>query len=306
MKITVRFLLRAVIGCYAFIGTALFIAHAYAADLPSKISAPATPPSLAGSDLPWTGFYIGGFGGYEWSDGRKVPVTGTAFGDSVLLKTNGGLIGLTGGYDLQFDRFIAGALGDFSWRFADKNVTSFATASLAQGNALAQVYSNWQKVATARARAGFLVTPSVLVYATGGLAWGEPGINIGLLQSQLAPVWSAHYGGWRTGWAAGGGVEWKIFDNLSAKAEFLRIDLGRVHSSFAAIDPTGASTIAQASYHAVENRVTVGLNWRFGGFGFFTGNPQADFGLPAPTGNIKADASALRETVKSKLGKSGL
>jgi outer membrane immunogenic protein len=103
---------------------------------------------------------------------------------------------------------------------------------------------NW--LGTVRGRLGYLVTPSLLAYATGGFAYG--GVSV---RSDFANAWTpttpAPYGGWaedigspggigafsRTlaGWTAGGGLEWMVLPGVSVKAEYLYYNLGAVNSA---------------------------------------------------------------------------
>jgi outer membrane immunogenic protein len=66
---------------------------------------------------------------------------------------------------------------------------------------------------TVRGRAGYLVTPTWLIYGTAGLAYGE-------VQGGYSG-----YSDTRVGWTAGAGVEWKFRENWSAKLEYLYLDL---------------------------------------------------------------------------------
>jgi outer membrane immunogenic protein len=101
---------------------------------------------------------------------------------------------------------------------------------------------------TVRGRLGYLVMPTLLVYATGGLSYGGVHANV---QSQLTnvtltypnyysnPTQDFNYGmptfgvGQRrsqvnVGWNAGGGFEWMFMPNWSVKAEAFYYDLGRL------------------------------------------------------------------------------
>lgn len=86
---------------------------------------------------------------------------------------------------------------------------------------------------------------------------------MGLLSSPYMPLYTARYGGFKTGWGVGGGAEWKFGHNLSADLRFLHADLGNVYSTFGAISQTGEMLPLQASYRARFNRVMLGLNYRF-------------------------------------------
>ena len=91
---------------------------------------------------------------------------------------------------------------------------------------------NWY--GTVRGRLGFLFTPTLLVYGTGGLAYGGVNTTVNhntlmvsfpLTSQGLAPG-SASFSDTRVGWTAGGGLEWMFMPNWSAKVEYLYTDLG--------------------------------------------------------------------------------
>jgi outer membrane immunogenic protein len=94
-----------------------------------------------------------------------------------------------------------------------------------------QKRTDW--LGTARARAGVTITPSFLLYVTGGLAYG--GVRSSTLTSSaLVPVtpvevFSGTFGSYaqtRVGYTIGGGGEWTFAPNWSLKAEYLYYNLG--------------------------------------------------------------------------------
>jgi len=80
---------------------------------------------------------------------------------------------------------------------------------------------------TVRARGGILVSPTVLLYATGGLAYGAINTSevIGIL-----PGFSST--STNVGWTVGAGIEGVISGNWTAKLEYLYVDLGAVSGTF--------------------------------------------------------------------------
>ena len=82
---------------------------------------------------------------------------------------------------------------------------------------------------TVRGRIGYLVDPKVLLYATGGLAYGEvdSSATIGLVPTGFGTVSNTH-----VGWTVGAGIEGVIGGNWTASLEYLYVDLGRVNGSF--------------------------------------------------------------------------
>jgi outer membrane immunogenic protein len=77
---------------------------------------------------------------------------------------SGATIGGTIGYNHQIDRFVIGVEVDFNFA----NILD----SKRDGNYLVET-SNIEHTATIRARAGVLLTPAVLAYATGGIAFQD-------------------------------------------------------------------------------------------------------------------------------------
>jgi outer membrane immunogenic protein len=116
------------------------------------------------------------------------------------------------------------------------------------------------------------VTPSAnwLLYATGGLAYGEVDTNANFTASSAflgGPVISAvsaaaNSNTTRLGWVIGGGAEWSISGPWTAKVEYLYMDLGTVNTSFAG---PGAFTLVTTSSRIIDNIARVGVNYRIGG-----------------------------------------
>ena len=160
---------------------------ASAADLPVKAPVYEPPPPPVYS---WTGFYIGANIGGGWGD-RNV---GYAANDLLSLglflpnfpnlngapppasiHTSGVLGGLQVGYNWQMgSAWLIGAEADIDW--------SGVKGSASTGGALGQfifppfvntVEEKVEWLGTVRARLGYLPTPNLLAFVTGGFAYGE-------------------------------------------------------------------------------------------------------------------------------------
>jgi outer membrane immunogenic protein len=132
---------------------------------------------------------------------------------------------------------------------------------------------------TVRGRIGPTITPTVLIYVTGGLAYGDvrttdtvSGVNILGLQgtngSTLSPVAASFSNSSvRFGWTVGAGVEGVIKGNWTAKLEYLYMDFGNVSGSFITpiVAPSGALLIASYNSHITDNILRVGVNYKFSG-----------------------------------------
>jgi outer membrane immunogenic protein len=144
---------------------------------------------------------------------------------------------------------------------------------------------------TVRGRIGYLVTPVMLAYATGGFAYGGAYANVastsgvtwntGLLAANQSYIGGGNQNQILTGWAAGGGLEWMFTPGWSLKTEAIYWDLGSMNvqtASFAAAPTLGVSSGAtfgasRVNYQGVIARAgvnyhidLVGLAPAFAGF----------------------------------------
>jgi outer membrane immunogenic protein len=128
-------------------------------------------------------------------------------------------------------------------------------------------------LATIRGRAGFTVTPSFLVYATGGLAIAHVQTAGAVAFTTTADTYAGGYDETRAGWTVGGGGEWMVAPNWSIKAEYLYVDLGKQTVNLACVNtgicgspPQVAPGASYANdYRFREHIARVGLNYHFGG-----------------------------------------
>jgi outer membrane immunogenic protein len=107
----------------------------------------------------------------------------------------------------------------------------------------------------------------VLLYATGGLAYGAiktRGAFAGVTPGGVAVTSFGSNTDTRVGWTVGAGVEGLITRNWSAKLEYLYMDFGRADAGTFALAP--ASVIgAHVSSRFTDHILRAGINYRFGG-----------------------------------------
>jgi outer membrane immunogenic protein len=217
---------------------------AAAADLPVK----AAPVPVAIYD--WTGFYIGVSGGGAFGQSTHIDQA-TGLGDTIGYNVKGGLIGGTVGYNWQVSRFVIGFEGDASW------VGQYGS-NFDDGLAGSPAFTSFTKetwVATARGRLGYAVD-NLLFYGTGGYAGAgvEAGVKDANTGALLASASST-----RSGWTAGGGLEWGFAPNWSAKFEWLYMKFDSVaFNTLAAEGPRSSAPFD-------DNVIRAGINYRFGG-----------------------------------------
>jgi opacity protein-like surface antigen len=217
---------------------------ASAADLPLK----APPPAVA--DWSWSGFYIGGHGGYGWGHDSFTDVNDPFFsgkfpGFAVTgFDPKGFLGGLQAGANWQSGKIVAGLEADLSFtniKGSSSNTPTTTVSPFAINSGTAATSGAFDLLGSGRARLGYLVTPGVLLYGTGGLAWTRFVQNSTLTSSNLNPFFppastqflSTSTPTWQFGWVAGLGVEARLLDtNWLARLEYLHYDFGNTGSAF--------------------------------------------------------------------------
>jgi outer membrane immunogenic protein len=118
-----------------------------------------------------------------------------------------------------------------------------------------------------RGRAGVLVTPQVLLYATGGLAYGSiktSGAFAGVTPNGVAVAVAGSSSDTRIGWTVGGGIEGKITTNWSAKLEYLYMDLDNFRAGSFSLAP-GSLIAANVDSRFRDHILRAGINYTFGG-----------------------------------------
>ena len=136
---------------------------------------------------------------------------------------------------------------------------------------------------SARARLGYLVWPSVLVYGTGGLAWTR---LVQTEESVTTDGWGtchlrapARTPSWRFGWIAGAGVEARLWDtNWLGRIEYLHYDFGQAQ-------PTSLSTTSgRLTTDVVRAGLSYKLDWLAGSRWFCEDGCDADEGAAGRIG----------------------
>ena len=223
-----------------------------AADLPPSMPPP-PPPRAPAAYVPvapvqynWGGIYVGINGGYGFGTS-----TWTTPGGNSSFNLTGPVVGGTLGANFQAGAFVFGIEGDGDWT----NITG--TASSTDPNCPScQTSNNW--LGTLRARAG-VAWDRVLIYATGGGAGGD--IKANLPATTLPP--GASSSSTEFGWTAGGGLEFGITDNLTAKVEYLYVDL---QNGSLACPATTCGTAISVPVSFQTSLVRAGLNLKFNPF----------------------------------------
>jgi len=162
---------------------------AKAADMTPEQSAP-QPEQSTYSVYNWSGFYLGGQGGYSWNKAKYLGA------DQTL---NSGSAGAHVGYNFQTGNIVYGIENDFNYNFEKGNKADL----------------QWD--ASGRARVGYAFDRTLL-FATAGIAATGGKVDapaIGKKDDILI------------GWTAGAGVERALTDNILVRGEYRYSDFGK-------------------------------------------------------------------------------
>jgi outer membrane immunogenic protein len=248
-------------------------ASAHAADLAPR---PYTKAAPADRSHNWTGCYVGGNAGYDWSraDTTATATTWLASGSFTqdyidYYQSNASnrmnLAGFTGGGQVgcnwQSKNWVVGLEGDFNYtdlsasRSTGIVPTTIGTPIVFQDS----ISSRW--LATVRGRVG-VAFDRLLVYATGGLATANVEYSTAYFLT-THPLGSGSLSETRVGWTVGAGVEYALDRNWSTKLEYLYADLGNVNLHV--VEQARPEVSSDYRLHFTENLVRVGINYKFGG-----------------------------------------
>lgn len=252
---------------------ALVATPALAADLALKAPPPPPPPS-------WTGFYIGldGGAGFNTQTGNNINinpagvVSGTGAGGPIadVISPLGGFFGGQAGYNWQNGVVVYGIESDLQWSHIQQANTVNAPCcepTLTTGADLFSANANLDWFGTTRARLGILASPRLLLYATGGGAYG----GATLTGNWFAPAtpgfgYPSSASATKGGGVVGAGFEYAFTGKLSLKAEALYYDMGTLTSSFtcpAAATTCSAGYTAQGAFRIEGVLARFGLNYHF-------------------------------------------
>jgi outer membrane immunogenic protein len=176
----------------------------------------------------WTGCYIGLHGGYGWADteGRASNFANTQnlnydYSDS------GGLAGGHIGCDYRIhSSFVLGVVGDYDWTRINGSQDNITDAVNFPGFFYTHS-TDIDRMASLRARAGWVLPSHQLLYVTGGWAWAHTEHSLGFTGA-ASPFLT--YTDSRSGWTLGAGIEGYILPHVTAFVEyrFTQIDGGLV------------------------------------------------------------------------------
>jgi outer membrane immunogenic protein len=280
------------------VGTAMLAVMAVGSAIPA--AAQSAYGGNAYTPFRWTGFYVGVNVGYGWSADRdsdlklsSVGIADPSLGlvganalstaintipNTLNTRSDGIVGGAQIGYNVQVNKIVWGVEADFSGANLSGSASRTGSAfSPPDTNSLpfsitADAQKKLDYLGTFRGRVGYTPVPTLLLYATGGLAYGHvtSSTTVADIPQGIATTpasGSASQG--LTGWTVGGGFETAIASNWTLKAEYLYYDLG--HLSYALSPSMATDTSKTTSYGIINttvnadmkgNIVRLGLNYK--------------------------------------------
>ncbi len=241
---------------------ALFLtgSAAFAADLGYPPPPAYLPPPL----FTWSGVFVGGQLGYAWGIGNFNdlgfdPVTGASISGTIGGTPNGVIGGAHIGYQYQFNQLVLGLQGSLDGTSMANTVVATFPLAFRGSNLTAQTTGDVR--GSIRGKAG-IALDRALIYGTAGVTFGGFKTILSLTAPNVPIFATATASSTRTGWTAGGGVEYAVTNNWWIFAEYRFTDFGTLQSNFLATDlPTGA--FINGERHLQENQVQAGFSYRF-------------------------------------------
>lgn len=254
---------------------------------------------------PWSGFYAGINAGHASHDGaarltgdnpngagagnfllnalagEAAPAGFSYVPRSLSLSPDGVIGGGQFGYLLRAGpRIVLGIEADAQFGSANDHA-SMSGDILGVSEAGLTTHQDLAWFGTLRARLGYLITDSLLIFGTGGGAVGKTAVDAEVEHLSGAifaaggsatifnncgggqTCFAGSSSGTSTGWALGGGFEWALTNAISLKAEYLRLDLGSDTVRMTTVAPTTGNAFIDVKVKHAYDIARVGLNVRF-------------------------------------------
>lgn len=233
----------------------------------------------------WRDVYVGLNGGGAWSSpaasvsayptslaAASAPIAAAA----AQVEPGARLAGFVGGFQLgtnwKFDNAIVAGLETDLHAVSGNTDAKWQATLVPAGGAVFATYAQrtatLNYLGTLRGRLGWLATPTIQIYGTGGMAYGGALSSAASFARRAGGASitnaTATFADSLIGWTAGGGVEWAVTPNWSVKAEYLHYDLGAVAANAVAVQPNGFYQYAISTKTAFNgNLLHAGINRHF-------------------------------------------
>ena len=218
----------------------------------------------------WSGFYVGGFGGYVRSDvdrdlslfgGWDPLLTAPALAAGLRdLDFDGGEAGGLIGYNFQFNHWVLGVEGMGAHLWARD---SFTNSDIPYGPIDFRMSSSFKTdyLATFGGRIGYALC-RWLPYVTGGAAVGNLDYTQVIIFRPVisSDIEAGHEEDMNLGWMVGGGLQYALTKHWSLRADYKYVDLG--HVGFRSNFGDGGAAATQRA-DLTEHNATFGIVFQF-------------------------------------------
>lgn len=249
----------------ALISACVLQGKAVAADLA------ATPYYTKAAPVPtadlWSGPYLGLSAGGRWMSETWSTIKPPS---SHEFESTSARLGIYGGYNWQVHPlWVVGLEADIAWANNSQSIDSIP--GLTRPGTVGTTEINNNADGGIRARAGYLITPQTLVFASGGVSWLQNEINVAATTTTRIANWCApdtivttkgsdSVSGTSVGWSLGGGIETKVAPNWLLRGEYRYASYENRKASMM----KGAQRIDVDLGNRSTQTVMVGLAYQFG------------------------------------------
>jgi outer membrane immunogenic protein len=190
---------------------------------------------------------------------QATPPEGVTFDVGGSTSGSGPIGGVQAGFNLQHGSFVFGIEGDI--QYAGIDADQVMLADFPQSNDTTTVDLRLSSFGTIRGRVA-VVADRLLAYATGGLAIGHLDATVRVTDlggyDESDSDAHTHYG-----YAVGGGVEYALTGNWTAKAEYLYANFGPETYNLVFPTPSSGDFEASSSADFSLHLVRLGVNYNF-------------------------------------------
>jgi outer membrane immunogenic protein len=167
------------------------------------------------------------------------------------------LLGAQAGYDWQQGPWVYGLAADISATHLNSQANTILAGAF---GVPASVSADIDWYGTIRGRLGWASGP-VLLYGTGGLAYGRVALSSALVANPLGL--NAQTSSVNVGWVAGAGIEYLWSPNIVFSLDYQYVDLGSVNVAAGATGGGQGFSTLNANARGQLQTVTVGVSWLF-------------------------------------------
>jgi opacity protein-like surface antigen len=235
----------------------------------------------------WRGVYLGGHVGYGFGAAKDTTLAARS-PEAAILQTGfqapfaqrSDIAGFVGGGQIGYNwrvhpLLVAGLETDFAYANIGGSFGASANFGVGDGarNFAASTKRLLEWLGTVRGRFGLLPRDDVLLYVTGGFAYGQVSARGALGDGNRICALDFYcsagaYSGIATGWTAGAGFEYAVARNWSLKAEWLYVDLGRQNYAINAFGgsvldgfPANFAASSASATHLIRTGVNYRIDW---------------------------------------------